>query len=341
MNPLFQRIFRCESVDELSEAAIALPHLQGRLVDVGLAGPQQGLVVTAVIDALTQRLIELGEAHLGPAPGAYAWLASGSQGRREQTFHTDQDNALILADDQPRGADAWYQALGTYVTDGLAACGISHCPGGVGPQHAEWRRSVSGWRKAITAVIRTPGVREVMVASHYFDWRCIHGEASLFPGIRRAAADAAASSSLFLARVEQNALRGEAPLGAFRRLRVKRRAPDRGTFNLKQQAMLPLSQLALAYALKAGVVATNTVDRITAAAAAGLIPRAQARDLQLALETVTGLRARFIVEAFRRGTAATNRIDPAVLSELELAHLKSSLGAICHAQRALRQGHAL
>ena len=40
----------------------------------------------------------------GPAPVAWCWIVFGSEGRREQTFKTDQDNAIVYAD--PRDAEA-------------------------------------------------------------------------------------------------------------------------------------------------------------------------------------------------------------------------------------------
>ena len=44
------------------------------------------------------KILELGKAKLGPPPAPYCWIVLGSEGRREQTFKTDQDNALIYAD---------------------------------------------------------------------------------------------------------------------------------------------------------------------------------------------------------------------------------------------------
>ena len=38
---------------------------------------------------------------LGRPPVPYAWLALGSEGRREQTLRTDQDNAIVFADVSP------------------------------------------------------------------------------------------------------------------------------------------------------------------------------------------------------------------------------------------------
>jgi len=64
-------------------------------------GPVKQLValVTELNDRLALRILRLVEQEMkgaghGEPPGPYSWLAFGSEGRREQTLHTDQDNAL-------------------------------------------------------------------------------------------------------------------------------------------------------------------------------------------------------------------------------------------------------
>ncbi|MCH8506472.1 MAG: DUF294 nucleotidyltransferase-like domain-containing protein, partial [Ectothiorhodospiraceae bacterium] len=184
----------------------------------GLDAEYQARAVTALVDALTTRLIQLAEAIMTPPPGPYAWLACGSQGRFEQTTHTDQDNALIYADGLAPEADAWFQRLGEFVTDGLAACGIPHCPGGVSPRAADWRHPVARWRKRLEDTIEYPERKAVMLASHYFDLRVIHGDAELFTPIQENALKAAASNQRFLLRAAENTLRSHAGLDLLRRL---------------------------------------------------------------------------------------------------------------------------
>jgi CBS domain-containing protein len=63
-------------------------------------------LITTLNDHLTRRLIVLAEEAMvregyGRPPVPYAWLALGSEGRREQTLRTDQDNALVFADGLP------------------------------------------------------------------------------------------------------------------------------------------------------------------------------------------------------------------------------------------------
>ena len=63
-------------------------------------------LITTLNDHLTQKIIILAEEAmlregLGRPPVPYAWIALGSEGRREQTLRTDQDNAIVFADVSP------------------------------------------------------------------------------------------------------------------------------------------------------------------------------------------------------------------------------------------------
>ena len=50
-----------------------------------------------------RKVLELAERKFGPPPVSYCWLSFGSEGRKEQTFKTDQDNAIVYADPADAG----------------------------------------------------------------------------------------------------------------------------------------------------------------------------------------------------------------------------------------------
>jgi CBS domain-containing protein len=86
------------------------PSLLVQLVGSGVPPHEIGRVITSLTDALTIRLLEMAEEKFGPPPVPYLWLACGSQGRREQTGVSDQDNCLILHDDfDPAKHDAYFK----------------------------------------------------------------------------------------------------------------------------------------------------------------------------------------------------------------------------------------
>jgi CBS domain-containing protein len=333
---LVRDIRRSESVAALSRVAASLPELQIHLVQSGATAFHMGQAISAVVGALTRRLLKLAVAELGPPPVAFAWLACGSQGRREQTVHTDQDSALVYADSPQAGVDEYFQRLAGFVTEGLARCGIPECPVGVSPRSASWRRSVSGWRDEFTRVIQSPERKITHLAAHYFDLRTIDGDESLFEPLRAEALRMAADRPAFLSRLGENALGTTPPLGFFRQLVLVHGGAQADTLDVKRQGLLPITSLARVYAVRAGVSALHTMDRLREAVRAGVISQDDGANLCGAYEHLATLRARHQASQIKAGLPPDNFIPPKTLSPLERGHLKDAFGVIATMQNNLR-----
>jgi CBS domain-containing protein len=334
---LVRDIRRCESVESLARVARSLPELQIQLVQSGATAFHLGQAIAAVVGALTRRLLKLAEARFGPPPVPYAWLACGSQGRREQTVHTDQDNALIHADSpDDAGVDAYFARMAEFVTTGLDACGLPHCPGGVSPSNADWRRSVSGWRREFSRVTYNPDTKAAMLAAHYFDLRVVHGDAELFAPVRSEALATVRGQPPFLAQMTHNALRRSPPLGFFRQLVLVPSGEQADTLDVKKQGLLLISSLAQIYALQAGLDGMHTLDRLAGAVRTGVITREAGANLCDAYESLFTLRARHQVNQIKGGQPPDNHIPPKSLSALERGHLKDAFAVIGTMQKNLR-----
>ena len=148
-NPVYlvSQVRKQDTVDGLVAASRRIPTMVRHLVEADARAGDTARLVTAVTDAITQRLLAIAEAECGPPPVPYAWLALGSQARREQTAHSDQDNALVLADDVDLSAhDDYFRSLAQFVSDGLNACGYDYCPGEVMATTDRWRQPLAQWR---------------------------------------------------------------------------------------------------------------------------------------------------------------------------------------------------
>ena len=116
-----------------------------RMVAEDASSQMIGSAMAAIGRSFKQRLLELAEAELGPPPVPYCFLALGSMARQEQLLVTDQDNALVLDNRfDPAQHDAYFKALATFVSDGLARCGYSYCTGGVMATSVPMAGSLSG-----------------------------------------------------------------------------------------------------------------------------------------------------------------------------------------------------
>lgn len=332
---LVRDLRRADCLAGLQGIIQALPNLQVQMVEAGADAAQITQTVTTVIDTLTQRLIELSERELGPPPCAYAWLASGSQGRHEQTVHTDQDTALILADEAPQGADAWFTELARQVTAGLDACGIRACPGDVDPMHPNWRRTAAAWVREIERVLHHPSRRDAMLATHYLDMRVIHGDTFLFEPLRHRALETGRHQEPLLTALADQARALPPPLGFFRQFVLEDSGEHADTLDLKKRGLLPIVALARVFALHAGSDARGTVDRLRAAEGAGVITEATATNLIDAWFYIAGVRTRHQAQQIRGGRDPDNALDPATLSGLERRHLKTAFRLVAGARKAV------
>jgi len=213
---LTSAIRKAKSVESLSEYSKTIPRLQLQLVRTGATSEHVGKGVTSITSAITRRLIQLAEIKLGPAPVNYAWVAAGSQARREQTSHTDQDNGLILSDDVKEADLPCFKILAQFVCDGLNECGYIYCPGDVMAINPKWRQAENIWGKYFDQWINTPEPKALIYSSIFFDLRTIYGDKTLLKNIRKNMLQQTQNRSLFLAHLTANALQSKPPLGFFR-----------------------------------------------------------------------------------------------------------------------------
>lgn len=322
-------IAKADSVERLATVSAKLPELQLQLASAGANAQQIGDAVSAITDALTQRLLDMAEQELGPPPVRYAWLAGGSQARREQTSHSDQDNALLLADDyQADQHGAYFEQLAARVTDGLNACGFVYCPGNAMASNPDWRQPLRVWKRHFDGWINKPEPMALMLSSIFFDLRVVHGDPQLFEQLQRHVLPQCKKNNIFIAYMAANALTHRPPLGFFRTFVLVHDGEHDDTLDLKHRGIVPITDIARVLALSAGLPAVNTRERLQQCREAGVLSREMADNLLDALEFIALLRIRHQAEQIRRGQPADNYVPPKQLSELEREYLKDAFKVI-------------
>ncbi len=332
---LTSTIRKAATLDELVEASRQLPRLQMQLVNMGADLAHVGHAVSAVTDALTIRLIELREAEIGPPPVPYAWVCAGSQARREQTSHSDQDNGLIIDDAMEPEHAPWFEALARFVNDGLNACGFVYCPGEVMASNPEWRQTESVWRSYFDRWINQPEPKALMLSSIFFDLRVVHGERRLLSNLRGRILEQTPRNQLFLGHLARNALSHRPPLGFFRDFVLVHDGKHDDTLDLKHSGLVPIIDMARLYALAEGLPEIGTVERLEAAAGTPSLSQGGAANLQDAFEFISRLRLEHQAAQIQRGEEADNYLSPAQLSKLEREHLKDAFKVVQTMQATL------
>jgi CBS domain-containing protein len=330
-------IRKADSVDTLAAISSKLPELQIQLVQSGATAGQIGQAISAVTDAITIRLLELAEDELGAPPVPYCWMAGGSQARREQSSHSDQDNALLIADHARPEDDAYFLMLARRVNDGLNACGYIYCPGDVMASNGKWRQPLKIWTKYFNTWIKRPDPMALMLSSVFFDLRAIHDPEGLFGELSERLHTMSKKETIYIAYMAANALKHRPPIGFFRNFVLIRGGEHDHTFDIKHRGIVPIVDLARVYALSAGLDEINTLERLRAAGAGRALSADGAANLVDAYEFIGTLRMRHQANQLRHGEKADNFLSPDDLSPLERGHLKDAFAFINTMQESLGQ----
>jgi CBS domain-containing protein len=335
-------IYKQTTLDGLQAVAGKVRRLQQSLAAAEASAYSTGHIVTAITDAITSRLLQLGEARLGPAPVDYVWVAAGSQARSEQTAKSDQDNCMVLDDayDEARHG-AYFKALSTFVCDGLDACGYVHCPGEMMAMTDEWRQPRRKWMEYFARWTGQPDPKSLMLTCVFFDLRAIHGNIAMLDRLRQEVLHRTRGNSILLAYMVGNALQHQPPLGMFKGLTTIRSGEHKGTIDLKHSGIVPIVDLARVYALAGGDSAVNTHDRLLGAAAGGAISEQSARDLRDALEFLAFLRIQHQSRQVAAGRNPDNFLDPEEISNFERTQLKDAFAVVATLQGVLAQRYRM
>jgi CBS domain-containing protein len=298
-------ISRADSPEDLAAAARRLPEVVADLHAARLRAPEVVRVLSALVDALTTRALEL--AAPAPASEGLVWVALGSQARRELTPASIARGAVVCSELPPA---EWIRS----VEDVLHACGL---PGEV------VARSTDEWS-------HTDGEDELGL-SVLIERRALWGTPiDPLPAPEGPVRDAV------VAALARRALAAVPPTGfdADSVLEAGGRRSDR--LDIRQAAVAPIVELARWGSAAAGVVEGSTPERLLAAASSGVLSEADGRTLADAFELALELRIGHHMGRIAAGEPPDDQIDLAEISPLMRDHLRDVFRAVTSVQRRLR-----
>ncbi len=306
----------------LRGVADGIRRLAGDLMAQGTSPEMLTHAISTLNDLLTTRVLELtaDEHELPIVP--MCWIALGSEGRLEQTFSTDQDNAIIF-DAQDGDAEEVRAALLPFargVNEKLDACGFPLCKGGIMAGNPTWCLTVAEWRRTFFKWIHEPHPDALLNASVFFDLRPIWGNDSLAEELRAFLLAEASGRAAFLRLMAENALDCQPPLGMVRDFVYDRSKEFPHTIDLKLHGSRPFVDAARIFSLAHGVTHTNTAQRLRA------LPGESDASVAALVDGFTFVHLlRLRNHASPRGArGGANRVDPRELNELERHVLKEA-----------------
>ncbi|KAF1028516.1 MAG: Inosine-5'-monophosphate dehydrogenase [Pseudomonas sp.] len=314
------------------EHLVALRGEIGQLVERMLAHGASSTQITHIITLLNDhtvcRVIELTLADKGDPGVPFSWLCFGSEGRREQTLYTDQDNGILFEARDIADADAIRARLlplAQHINQSLALCGFSLCKGNIMAGNPELCLSRAEWARRFGGFIREATPENLLGSSIYFDLRVVWGDEHGCEQLRQGMLDQVADNSLFQRMLAENALRQRPPVGRFREFVLSRKGNDKATLDLKVQGLTPFVDGARLLALANGIAANNTLERLRQLVARNVIEPLDGAAYEEAYHFIQQTRMQQHQLQTRENLPYSNRVDPDSLNHLDRRILRESL----------------
>lgn len=296
-------------------------------------------IISELNDRLVKKVLEIAERTYGRPPVPYCWIAYGSEGRKEQTFKTDQDNAIIHADPvddaQRRAISDYFPSFTLFVRDSLMRLGFPACPADYMASNPRWCQPLGVWEKYFSGWINTPNPEAVLKSLILFDFRPLHGDIRLAEELRANLVRMLKDRNIFFAKMASAITLSRPPLGFFKTFVVEKDGENKDELNLKNRGIGPLVDMVRLFALEGGVTETSTIDRIKAMRSTNAFIIELGDEIEQAFEFINLLRIHHQLEMMDKGLPMNNYVNPTNLSNLERQSLKSAFHLILKIQDAI------
>ncbi|NOX26424.1 MAG: cyclic nucleotide-binding/CBS domain-containing protein [Deltaproteobacteria bacterium] len=338
---LFREIGAQRRVSGLYDLSAKIYQVVRSLIEEGAKANNITRMIAVLNDHILEKMLSLLLEEYGAAPLPFCWLLMGSEGRREQTFKTDQDNAILYADsdDEVKNLRAaeFFRSFGEAVIGHLVKCGYPLCPGDIMASNPKWRQPLAVWKGYFRAWCRTPTPESVLNSTIFFDFKAEFGAVELAAELRSEVLGYSKREDLFLMHMARNCLASRPPLSFFKNFVVEKDGRHKDTFDLKRKGMVFFVDFARLLSLKYGVDETNTMARLQVLGQGGYIPESLGMELVEAYEFLMQVRLVHQLHQMDGGHEPDNYIKPGDLSDLERQTLKEAFAVISRLQEFIKQ----
>lgn len=338
---LFKEIMHQNSMERLYELSMRVPLVVRPLIEEGAKASNITRMITVLNDLILDRILTLMQEELGPPPVPFCWLVMGSEGRKEQTFRTDQDNAIIYQDpknpEEEEAARRYFKMFGQEAINHLVKCGYPPCKGGNMASNPKWCQPASVWHGYFERWVNVPEPQEVLNSTIFFDFRPAYGHVELGFKLRDHLNRLVRGKDMFLRYLAQDCLKTRPPISFFKNFLVETDGEHKNRLDIKARGLVPFWDFARVMALRHSIDETNTLSRLEILAANSHLPEELYNKARESYEFQMQLRFLNQLRLMEEGEQPHNFINPAELSDLEKQTLKGAFSVISSLQSFLKQ----
>lgn len=247
-----------------------------------------------------------------------ALLVMGSEGRGEQSIKTDQDNALIVADDID--VELYAQPM-IELNAALIALGYPKCEGDIMVSNPFWRRNLCGYKELIESWHTTLSEESLTNMSIFLDAKCVAGEGELLQELKEHLFNGFAARRDVLAHAAKAVLSFETPLSLFSSFVTEKSHSNK--LDIKKGGIFALVHGIRILSLENKIESTNTIERIKELNNKNIIDKEFAAELIESFDTLMAIRLKGMLESSEQ--KQSNYINPKNLEKNQRDLLKDSL----------------
>ncbi|CAM3412411.1 putative nucleotidyltransferase substrate binding domain-containing protein [Arcobacter aquimarinus] len=320
------QIVKAETVEELKEASLSFIKIIKSLNAKGVKIE----FISKLINQLNKKLLDKLYKILAPVElyEKSCLVVMGSEGRGEQILKTDQDNALILADDCTI-SDEKLNEFTHIFTETLVDFGFPRCQGNIMVSNPYWCRKKSDFKDLIFKWVNEPSGDNFMNIAIFYDAVCVSGDKNLITSLKEYLFKVSSNSQTFYAHFAKVITSFDVPLGFFDGFVFNSKDnKHKNEIDIKKGGIFIIVQGIRSLSLENKIFNANTAKRIRKLLEKGVLEEELAKELTMAFNFLTNLRLKSNLDKLDKKEEIDNYINPNNLNTMEKDLLKDSFKII-------------
>ncbi len=334
---LIKEVSAAETVESLKKIHNKIPVLVKILLESGSRVRNITYLISTVTDAITHRLVEFAIEEMGEPPAEFAFLALGSEGRREQTLVTDQDNAIVFEDvpnEKFAEVNRYFLYFGKKINLWLDKIGYQYCQGEVMAGNPQWCQPISRWKKYFSDWINQKSQDGLLGVAVFFDFRIVYGSEKYADELRKHINKIIDGKTLFFSLLASDVSKYNIPTDIFKENGPKNGPGAPEAFNIKN-AISPLVDFIRVYSIQHHVGESNSLLRLENMLRMNIIPEEEYHEIENIYSRMMEIRFRSHVNAILDNKSPDNMVTREELTVIEQTMIRKTFSEIIRYQQKM------